>query len=662
MRLEQQKDKKDAATQMHNLKIGQILIKEGLITDSRLRESIRIQNRLKTYKPIGQILVYQKAITQNQLNQLLDRYRKRPFIGDILIQSRAVTKEQLEKALDLQKKEGIRIGETLVKLKLITEEAMRKALCMQLNISYINLENISVDLSLGTLISRNYAQKHMVVPVAKIGDTITLAMDDPTDSELIEETETFFGHPINVVTSTQENLKEALLIIYEDPGRTWTGSKLELIEEDSTNKSKYLESQKNRKADNLVSQILVMALNSQTSDIHIESLDNRVLIRFRIDGMLLEPDLEFLKHEINELRREIISRIKILGKLDIAEKRRPQDGSFRARLVKDEQPTDVDFRISIIPGYYGENVVLRILDNRKIPKSIHELGFSKKTVERLTQLLERNSGIILITGPTGSGKSSTLYGALMTLYRPEIKVLTAEDPIEYVYDNITQCEVNNKIGNTFANYVRSFLRQDPEVIMIGEIRDVETAEMAFRAAQTGHLVLSTLHTNDAVSAVTRLTGLKVDPNLITSCLLGVASQRLVRKICTNCKEEYTPSKELQKEFFCVPPSDIRWFRGQKCPDCNHTGYKGRFGVAELWVPNQNDVILINRGASIDELRESSCQSTTFMSENAMEKLLAGKTNLEELIRTLPYSNIPYSDIHQSNRVLAFPQGNAAQTI
>lgn len=267
------------------------------------------------------------------------------------------------------------------------------------------------------------------------------------------------------------------------------------------------------------------------------------------------------------------------------------------------------------------------------------LAFLKKINSKFHTLLKRTTGILLVTGPTGSGKSTTLYGALMTSYRPGIKILTAEDPIEYVYDKITQCEVNPVIGNTFAKFVRAFLRQDPQIILIGEIRDMETAEMAFRAAQTGHMVLSTLHTNDAVSAITRLQGLGVEPSLITSCLVGVLSQRLVRRICPNCKKEYMPSKELLREFFDVPPSDIRWVTGEGCSMCNHTGYKGRLAVSELWAPSQKDVILINKGAAIDDLRKSADNGTVLMAEDAMDKLRDGKTNLEELIRNLPFSSV-----------------------
>lgn len=623
-------------------KIGKILVKERLITDSQLREALKIQKGLKTYKPVGQILVDRKLITQKQLNFMLDRHEKRPPLGEILVRAGVITEEQLKIALDQQKETGLRLGEVLIKIKFISEEVMRQALCIQQNIPFINLDNITVDRSLIKIINKKYAQRYQIFPISKVGYTITVAMDDPTDRELVKELEAFSGHNIKVVTAKRSAIHNAFLRLYEDELPKRSDSHLQLSEEEDIEGHEQLkpaESLQLRQADTLVTQIIRKGMESGVTDIHIESMDSQVLIRFRKDGILQEPDLGAFQEELNQHRREIISRIKILGKMDIAEKRRPQDGSFRARIAKDEQNTNIDFRISIVPGYYGENVVIRILDARNAPKSIYQLSYTKKTTETFRQLLERNTGIILITGPTGSGKTTTLCGALMTLYQPGIKILTAEDPIEYVYDNITQCEVNTKLDNTFANYVRAFLRQDPEVIMIGEIRDGETAEMAFRAAQTGHLVLSTLHTNDAISSITRLLGLGVDPNLLTSCLLGVVSQRLVRQICQKCKEEYKPSEELLKEFFNKPPTDIRWFRGQKCSDCSHTGYCGRLAVAELWIPSQNDIILINKGVGIDELRESANQNTSFMGEDAIELLRSGKTNLEELIRTLPYSTI-----------------------
>jgi type II secretory ATPase GspE/PulE/Tfp pilus assembly ATPase PilB-like protein len=331
--------------------------------------------------------------------------------------------------------------------------------------------------------------------------------------------------------------------------------------------------------------------------------------------------------------------VKVLGKLDISERRRPQDGSFRVRLDRQGETHNIDFRVSILPSYYGESCVLRILDKKNAPTTIDQLGFSNALSSKLRQLMQRTTGVLLVTGPTGSGKSTTLYSALMTAYRPEIRVLTAEDPIEYVYDQFSQSEVNDRIGNTFARYLRAFLRHDPEVIMIGEIRDEETAEMAFRAAQTGHLLLSTLHTNDAVSTVTRLLDMKVDSNLLASSLLGVLGQRLARTVCSACRRPFQPPPELVREFFVEVPAGLVFYQGAGCPTCNHTGYRGRTSIAELWVPSQQDVILISKGASFDEIRESAGKSTISMAEDVADRLAVGRTNLEELIRVMPYSAV-----------------------
>lgn len=641
-------------------KIGEILIDEGLVSDDQLQDAFRVQKGLASHKPIGQILVDRNAVTRKQLNFLLDRHLKRQRLGDILVHSGAISEHELNLAVEHQRQTDLRLGEVLIKFNFISEELMRKTLSTQLNIPYVNLKDVSIDRSLSKVINKNYAKKHNIVPLARVGDTITLAMDDPTSYLLVEELETMSGVNINVVTSTRKQIKEAFNKLYCDRDLISEDIGVELVKEDMAEAARetfYPESQDIVEADVLVSKIISFGLQNAASDIHIESGDVGLSIRYRIDGVLRDPNFGAFQDELNGKRRQIISRIKILGNMDIAERRRPQDGSFRARVIRDGNEHKIDFRISIIPSYYGENAVLRILDNRNAPKSIDQLNFSKKITQKLHHLLRKNTGLILITGPTGSGKSTTLYGALMTLYQPGIKILTAEDPIEYVYDRITQCEVNYKIGNTFASYIRSFLRQDPEVIMVGEVRDTETAEMAFGAAQTGHLVLSTLHTNDAVSSITRLLGLGVDRNLITSCLLGVVSQRLVRRVCSHCSTEYVPSEELLKEFFDTAPPEMRWFRGQKCSMCDYTGYSGRIAVAQIWTPNENDIILINKGASIDDLRISSYQSTLLMLEDAVRLLQKGETNLEELMRTLPYSHI-----YESRKILKSKALNPPQKI
>lgn len=622
-------------------KIGEILIAEGLIKETQLQDAYKVQSAASTYKPIGQILVDQGIITSKQINYLLDCNWKRARLGDILVRSGVITQDLVDIALAKQKESGVRLGEELVKQNFISEKVMKQVLCTQLNIPYVNLDDMKIDRSLVKFINKNYALHNHVVPVAKKGETMTLAMADPTCSWLVDELEAMTGLSVNVVTSTSSAIKGVFSRLYEQQDLSEANVELEMIENETEgiSESEPLDgNQTNKTAESMVSHIINQAITAGASDIHIESGPRRLNIRYRIDGVLKEPFLGTLQHDLNRNQREIISRIKIIGKLDIAERRRPQDGSFRARIMKGDKHVKIDFRISIIPGYFGENIVIRILDFRKAPRSIEQLGFSEKITDQLHQLLKRNEGLMLITGPTGSGKSTTLYGALMSIYRPGIKILTAEDPVEYVYDDISQCQVDNKIGNTFANYIRAFLRQDPEVIMVGEIRDSETAQMALRAAQTGHMVLSTLHTNDTYSSILRLFGLQVDANLIASCLIGVLSQRLIRQVCPHCKEEYNPSGELIKEFFSNGEPDIKWYRGGKCASCNYTGYLGRLGVSQLWSPSDSDILLINKSL-VEELRESSDNSTIFMVEDAMRLLNEGKTNLEELIRTLPYSCI-----------------------
>jgi type II secretory ATPase GspE/PulE/Tfp pilus assembly ATPase PilB-like protein len=632
-------------TSPNDPQLGALMLEEGLISDSQLQEALRTQSKLEVYRPLGQILLDQKAISAKQLNLFIDKHHKRARLGEILLKSKIITGEQLEIALGYQKATGLPLGEMLVKLNYINEETMRQALCKHLNIPFIDLDKFTVDPSLRKLINKSYAKSNRVIPIANLGNTITLVMEDPTNTAVVKELRSSTGLTINVVTSTSNKIRRAFAKLYgeELSGGQETDHDHELIsdeEMDDNSRNRYLEEyQQTQRADEAVRKIINIAVKNRTSDIHIESLANRALVRFRIDGVLQEINLGVLQESINKHRKEIISRIKILGKMDIAEKRRPQDGSFRVRVERNGEIVAVDFRVSIVPSYYGENVVLRILDKRNTPTSIQDLDFSQAITNQLQQLLKRTTGILLITGPTGSGKSSTLYAALMTLFRPEIRILTAENPIEYVYENLSQCEVNEKIGNTFANYLRAFLRHDPEVIMVGEIRDQETAEMVFRAAQAGHMLLSTLHTNDAITAVPRLLDLNLEANMVTSSLLGVHAQRLVRKVCDQCKEDYMPSEELLKEFFSTLPADLRCSRGKGCPQCNFTGYKGRMAVAELWTPSEDDIVLINKGVPFDEIKASAQKSTILMAEDAMEKIQAGKTTLEELMRTLPYSSI-----------------------
>jgi type IV pilus assembly protein PilB len=625
-------------------RLGELLIQRRLIVASDLEEALEAQRSAPSYVPLGQVLIDRGLITRRQLHLLLDWAKMRPKLGDMLIKAGVISEAQLTRALEEQPQMALPLGETLIKLGYLSEDQMRQALCLQMNVPYLDLTRVQIDPSLARLINRPYAVRNVVVPVSQVGQTLTVAMNDPSDLEAAEELAQSTGCIIRVVTSSLRSIQDAITRLYSPSAGTAELEALESLElvhetEDHAIAKEY--TAQSRRADDIVRQIFNTAISRGCSDVHMEPLSrSRLHIRFRIDGVLRELDLGPLQQACNENVLSIVSRVKILGKLDISERRRPQDGSFRLRA---EGPSgdmlDFDLRVSVMPSYYGESVVVRILDRRRAPKSIESLKFAPSVTEHLKKLLSRTSGIVLITGPTGSGKSTTLYAALQSIYRPEIRVLTAEDPIEYVYEQFSQSEVDERIGNTFASYLRAFLRHDPEVIMVGEIRDQDTAEMALRASMTGHLLLSTLHTSDAVSVVSRLVDLGVEPTLVGASLAGVLSQRLVRTICTDCREPYTPAPELLKEFFDEQPSDITWYHGRGCARCDFSGYKGRRIVAELWVPSNADVILINKSAPRDELVESAANSTYSMAENAIHLLKEGVTNLEELMRTLPYATI-----------------------
>ncbi len=629
-------------------RLGELLVREGLITELQLEAALAEQRSRPARVPLGQILVEREQVTQRQLTLLLDRHEKRPLLGEVLVRNGSLTEIQLEHGLQRQQVTQRPLGEVLVNLGFINDETMRQALSLQLNIPYLDLDQVDLDRGLARIINPSYARRHSLVPVSHLGQMLTVSMDDPTSAAVVEDLSRSTGFIVNVVTSSGDAIRRAFKRLYGETATPESLAGIDAIEVGNDDpaaagalpKSKYVEEYiQDKKADATLRQLMAIGIERRCSDIHLEMLSGRMNIRFRVDGVLQAIDLGPLQDVCDQISAEIISRIKILARLDIAERRRPQDGAFRVRVDRAGEATYIDFRVSILPGYYGENAVLRILDKKNAPRSIDQLGLMPPITQKLRLLLRRPSGILLITGPTGSGKSSTLYAALMTLHRPGIRILTAEDPIEYVYEEFSQSEVNDRIGNTFARYLRAFLRHDPEVIMIGEIRDEETAEMAFRAAQTGHLLLSTLHTNDAVSAITRLLDLRVDPNLLASSLIGVLSQRLIRRLCPACSREYEPPPELMREFFAERPAGLAFYRGIGCQQCNFTGYHGRMGIAELWVPDEQDVILISRSAPVEEIRASATRTTIPMAADAFERLRAGRANLEELIRMLPYRSV-----------------------
>jgi type IV pilus assembly protein PilB len=612
-------------------RLGELLLRENLITSEQLHRALEAQRQPGKYVPLGQILLNQGAIRRDRLQAILVRHGKRARLGEILLKGGAISEEQLEAAQSARKDYGLPLGEMLVKLDYITEESLRQNLAAQMNVRFFDLDDIPLDSSVARYVNPSYAARHLIVPLTCTEDTLVVAMDDPRKLTLVDEVTAGTGLRVEVVLSTAASIRNAYARVYgaDLPG---TGPAIEhhVMPAERAGSPAV--------AETLVRLLIQLAVMRRASDIHIETLRRGVQARFRVDGVLQLVDLGTLQEALNGNGRQVISHIKILSNLDIAERRRPQDGSFTVRAERDGSRVSIDLRVSIIPAAAGENAVIRILDPSRAPMSIDALGFCRDVTVRLKRLLQMPSGLVLVTGPTGSGKSSTLFAALRTLYQPGIKVLTAEDPIEYVCEEFSQHEVNDRVGNTFASYLRAFLRHDPEVIMVGEIRDEETAQLAFAAAQTGHLVLSTMHTTDAVSVVSRLRDLDVDPNLVVSSLTGVLSQRLVRRVCGECTEAYEPGPALVEEVFGAA-YELPWYRGRGCEACRFTGYRGRVPIAELWTPSDADAVLISRKASFAEIRDSAARSTVFMTEDILEKLRQGKTNLEEIVRTIPHPSL-----------------------
>jgi type IV pilus assembly protein PilB len=560
-------------------------------------------------------------------------------LGELLVDSGAITRDQLEHALARQKIQKMPIGQLLVKLGYITDDAMRLALSSQLGVPFIDLDKVVIDRSLARAVNRTFARRHLLLPVAQAGRTLTIAMDDPTKAAVVDDITRLTGQSITVVTSSSRGIQRALRRLYDDEEGEDTGLVLGESVTESEAPVTQLDEQTTRRADELFQYVLSRAIETRCSDIHLEMLPGGLQVRFRIDGVLRPSEFGLTQQALDKGAREIISRIKILSQLDISERRRPQDGSFQVSVDRKGNKSTVDLRVSTIPSFSGESVVIRILDRGRAPKGLDALNLDPGMTDRIRQALARTTGIFLVTGPTGSGKSTTLYGCLAHLNRPEIRILTAEDPVEYVYAELSQSEVNAEIGNTFAAFLRAFLRHDPEVIMVGEIRDEETAEMAFRAAQTGHLLLSTLHTNSAVEALPRLLDLSVDPSLVASSLIGVMSQRLAREVCTHCRKPDAPADELVREFFGKAKPDVALVKGAGCEECSYIGYRGRLLVADLWVPDAHDHLLIMRKAPFEEIKASAARTMISMAESAWRRLKDGRTTLEELARVLPYSAI-----------------------
>lgn len=550
---------------------------------------------------------------------------KHKRLGEILMEAGAITETQLEEALAQAKAKNTLLGQTLVDMGYIDDKTLFKGMEYLFHVPYIDITEINIDKEATSMISEVLAKKHNLIPVKKEGKVLTVVMSDPLNFYAVDDVRNASGMEISVAISPQKDITNAIDRYYgsEIAEKAFEDLKKEYGKFNIAGLSEISENEvASAPVVRLINSILQHAIKSNASDIHIEPTATELKVRFRIDGQLQEVMTSAMS-----AHPAIMTRIKIMGGMDIAEKRIPQDG----RVETTVEGQDIDLRLSMLPTVYGEKVVIRILGGATGAMDRRSLGISEANLILFDKITQSPNGIILISGPTGSGKTTTLYTLLKEINKPEVNVITVEDPVEYKLAGINQVQVNAKAGLTFANGLRSILRQDPDIIMIGEIRDSETAEIAIRASITGHLVLSTIHTNDAASSVARLMDMGIEPYLVSSSLVGVVAQRLVRNICPRCKTSYRPSHSEMLMLKMKEPLPL--YRGAGCPTCNSTGYKGRSGIHEILVVTKEIRELIDRKATIDQLSQMAIrQGTTTLRQSCTELVLSGVTTVNELLK------------------------------
>ncbi|NOY53165.1 MAG: type II/IV secretion system protein [Deltaproteobacteria bacterium] len=543
-------------------------------------------------------------------------------LGERLIDAGLLTSEQLRIALKEQKRTKEMLGRILVRLGFTTQEQIEAALAQESGTVQKNLEFVEIDLDAVKLINEETARKYKLIPVSREGEVLTVAMVDTFDVVAIDEVQNESGLDVNVIAASEKDVLEAI-----NKYCGFSGSIDEVVDQalaEGLGRDRADQEAQEAPIIRLVNQLILRGINEAATDIHFEPDEKVLRIRYRLDGALQQG---FLLPK--QLQPSVIARIKILADLNIAESRIPQDGKIRFQIGK----KDIDLRVSTLPTIYGENVVMRILDKSKVLLGLEDLGFSPQNLEIFTEMIQRPHGIILVTGPTGSGKTTTLYTALSHINSLDKKICTLEDPVEYQLSVIRQTQINEEIGMTFAAGLRSLLRQDPDVILVGEMRDTETAEMAIRAALTGHLVFSTLHTNDAAGALPRLIDMGLDPYLLASSIIMVLAQRLVRKICPDCKEAYTVPAEELRALGLAEMEGFSFYRGAGCDKCNQSGYRGRAAIYELLPVDHTVHDLILQGASSVEIQKSAMsQGMTTMRNDGFKKVVVGLTTLDEVMR------------------------------
>jgi type IV pilus assembly protein PilB len=585
-------------------------------------------------------------------------------IGELLLKEKRITPEQLQQALNHQKANGGKLGYNLVKMGFVKDEEITALLSKQYGVPSINLAQFDIDAAVVKLIPSETAHKYQIVPLSRAGATLTIAMTDPTNVFAMDDIKFMTGYNVEPVVASETAVVEAIQRYYPTGGQKGGGggsqavmpsgpSALEMaskgLEEFQTTLEgagsgdvEVLEELQEINAEALAKQgedapvvrlcnvVLMSAIQKGASDIHIEPYEKELRVRYRIDGILyniMNPPMKF--------RDAIVSRIKIMSKLDIAEKRLPQDGRIKIRFNENGAAKEIDFRVSVLPTLFGEKIVMRLLDKDKLMLDMTKLGFEPESLAKFESAILRPWGMVLVTGPTGSGKTNTLYSAISKINTPETNIMTAEDPVEFNLAGVNQVQVRENIGLNFAAALRSFLRQDPNIILVGEIRDFETAEIAVKAALTGHLVLSTLHTNDAPSTVNRLMNMGIEPFLVASSVHLICAQRLVRRVCANCKEPapLPPQALMQAGFTQDDAGGVQPMKGKGCDRCNQTGYKGRVGLYEVMEIGEELRELILVGASSLELRRKATEEGMLtLRQSGLRKVKDGLTSIDEVVR------------------------------
>ncbi|HLM00058.1 MAG TPA: type IV-A pilus assembly ATPase PilB [Pyrinomonadaceae bacterium] len=604
-------------------------------------------------------------------------------LGEILVRENLITPQQLREALEYQREKGGRLGSNLVKLDFISDDVITAVLSRQYGVPSINLDLFHIERETINLISQEVALKYSVLPISKVGATLTLAMADPTNVFAMDDIKFMTGLNVEPVIASETSIHAAVGRYYSisksievvgasdrfekvaakftkngnGNGTTNGTGKVEqrLVESDLTVSLDRFQFEKDINGDfevveeneeidlaelakasedapvvRLVNVLLVDSLRRGASDIHIEPYEKDFRIRFRIDGVLYD-----VMHPPLKMRDALISRLKIMAKLDISEKRLPQDGRIKIKVKIDNRSRELDFRVSSLPTLFGEKVVLRLLDKDKLMLDMTKLGFEPQSLEIFQRNISKPYGMVLVTGPTGSGKTNTLYSALQALNTSETNIMTAEDPVEFNLPGINQVQMKEQIGLNFAAALRSFLRQDPNIILVGEIRDFETAEIAIKAALTGHMVLSTLHTNDAPSTISRMVNMGIEPFLVATSVNIIQAQRLIRRVCKECKEEtHLPPEALVEIGFSEDEApEIKTYKGKGCQICNGTGYKGRVGLYEVMEVTDELRELIIIGASAIELRKKAIElGMITLRESGLYKIREGITTIEEVVK------------------------------